>query len=494
MFDKLKQKIVGFDIKLASDCAPSDGPISRRAVYQNREIFGVNFGSLFVLEKYIYGEMFENGGGDVELDAIKRCGNNDNTKSRLEAHWENYCSDSDWEWLKSKGVNSVRIPIGYWHVDPRFTHGTHFEPVKDVYFNAWKILKEKYIQKASQYGISVLVDLHALPFGANTGDHSGEKLSQAGFWSNSKARQLALDAIKFISEDLQQFDNISGLQIVNESVFDNEAKYQKRYYLEAINVIRSAGWHDIPIVISDGWWTEQWVSILDGVAPLRDVGKLGVVIDHHVYRCFSDEDKAKDIDGIINDLQNDVVTGLCKPVDIFIGEYSCVIDGQTWDKSHCNRDQKVAEYGQRQSQLFKERTMGSYFWTFKFQWGDGGEWGFVPMVNKGAIPTRATQPRRVPDKDEFERISKRALENHSNYWNSQSGSGYEHWRFQDGFTTGWNDCLEFLKIDNSTIGRLVAWKSTRMQQHVDSKGKSCYLWQWEHGFDEAVHYFKAEVC
>lgn len=492
MFDKLKQKLSGLEVERAAFCAPIGQSPNERSIYQSRELFGVNFGSLFVLEKYIFGDLFIDN-TNVELDAIKAQVNKfgiEETRQKVENHWNNYCNDGDWEWLKSKGVNSIRIPIGYWHISPKFTHGTNFESVKDVYINSWDILKELYIKKAKEYKISVLIDFHALPFGANTGDHSGEKLKSPGFWENSNARKLAIEICEFVSHELNGFDNISGFQIVNEACFDNEAKHQKRYYFDAINTIRSSGWMDIPIVISDGWWADQWIQILDK-ASNGDIGSLGVIIDDHIYRCFSDEDKSKDVNKIVGELQSNVLVGLSKPTDFIIGEYSCVLDGQTWDKSNVDRNQKVVEYGQTQSKLFKERSMGSYFWTFKFQWGDGGEWGFVPMINRGSIPTRSIIPNRVPDENEFNKVLDGSFNNHNNYWQSQSpNTTFEHWRFKEGFTTGWFDCLAFLKFGNSRIGRLVAWKSSRLKEHINARGSSSYLWQWEHGFNEAVGYFK----
>ena len=63
-------------------------------------------------------------------------------------------------------------------------------------------------------------------------------------------------------------------------------------------------------------------------------GYIGVVLDEHVYRCFSDDDKKKKPQQIIDDLQGDVLTNLNdngKGVDFIVGEYSCVLDQQSWD-------------------------------------------------------------------------------------------------------------------------------------------------------------------
>ncbi|ODV84844.1 glycoside hydrolase family 5 protein [[Candida] arabinofermentans NRRL YB-2248] len=489
MFDKLKQKFhSGSAITASSPAAPVGSKPDKRSIYQNRSNFGVNFGSLFVQERFIYDKLFVDNTG-VELDAVKALVKKkgiDEARKDFESHWLSYCSDSDWEWLSSKGVQSVRIPIGYWCINSKFNSNTSFEKVSGVYANAWEILKKNFIQKASNYGISILVDLHALPKGANCGDHSGEKFSNAGFWTDSKAQSLACDILKFMAGDLQQFENVAGLQIVNESTFDNNASGQKSYYTAAANAIRSVN-KSIPIIISDGWWPDQWCKWINESSSKGDPG---IVIDVHIYRCFSDDDKGKDADAIIKDLDGSVLTGLSASADFMIGEYSCVLDGQTWDKSHGDRSSKVHEYGNRQSQLFKERAkFGSYFWCYKFEHGDGGEWGFRPMVDQGCIPAREKTPQ-LPSEDDFNKIMNNNLDQHGNYWNQQNpNEKYEHWRYKEGFTTAWADCIEFAKFDNSRIGRVNAWKNSRKLEHIKARGDSSFVWEWEQGFQTALDQF-----
>lgn len=80
---------------------------------------------------------------------------------------------SDWEFLKAVGkVTSVRLPIGWFTLGAWCCKGTAFEPVSGVYQNAWSHVK-RYVYTASEYGIGTLIDLHALPGGANADAHSG---------------------------------------------------------------------------------------------------------------------------------------------------------------------------------------------------------------------------------------------------------------------------------------------------------------------------------
>jgi aryl-phospho-beta-D-glucosidase BglC (GH1 family) len=227
LFDKLKT--IGEDIKPAGPAAPVGKPPDKKSIYRNRYNFGVNFGSLFLLEKFIFHQFFIND-TNTEFDAIsayiKEHGE-EKTRSDLENHWNSYVTDDDWNWLKSKGVTGIRIPVGYWHVDGgSFTKGTPFSKIAPVYKNSWGILKSL-IAKAEQYGIGVLVDLHALPGGANTAEHSGIQLKKAEFWGDGKDEKIALSILEFIAQDLKKFENISGLQIINESEFDNTASHQK---------------------------------------------------------------------------------------------------------------------------------------------------------------------------------------------------------------------------------------------------------------------------
>lgn len=493
VFDKLKGLAIDKEsLKAAGPAAPVGKAPSKKSIYQNRYNFGVNFGSLFVLEKFIFDKFFIDD-TTCELEAITAYSKKngvDNTRKELENHWNSYASDDDWQWLKSKGVTAIRIPIGYWHVNGGiFTSDTPFSSIASIYKNAWVILKN-IIAKAKENEIGVLIDLHALPGGANTAEHSGQKLSKADFWKSKKNEKIALSVVEFLAEDFKNDENIVGLQIVNESEFDNNPVGQKHYYTKAVKHIRKIN-PEIPIVISDGWWPDQWVKwVIENEQDLKNQS-VGIIIDHHVYRCFSDSDKKKSPEQITQDLNGDLLTNLSGQADIIVGEYSCVLDGDSWNKAGGDRNELVKKYGNELSKLFFQRAKaGSYFWTYKFEHGDGGEWGFVPQVETGAIPTRPTALNNIPPEDEVNKIVENELNQHSDYWNGQNKKEkYEHWRYKEGFITGWADANEFAKFNGSTIGRISAWKSARRNEHINHRNNSRFLWEWDQGFDKAVDVF-----
>jgi len=497
MFDKLKLKSKASNLSPAEPAATPGKPPSKKQIYQSRYNYGVNIGACFVLEKWIFHELFQEG-TDCELEVAKKLSKdlgNDGAREKFENYWSNFLSDDDWNWLESHDVTSIRVPLGYWNINGgNFTKGTKFEKYAGVYANSWKIFKEKFVEPAGQHNISVVVDIHGLPHGANGADHSGEKSSgDAGFWKNDDAQLLMLELIAFIAKDLSAYENIAGIQIVNEAEFANDPKYQGRYYAAAINLIREKD-RAIPIIISDGWWPEQWA---EWVQKHQSDGKsIGVVIDHHCYRCFLDDDKKKSPQSIIQDLDKDLLAKLNEGVDFMVGEYSCVLDGDSWNRNNSNskRDELVIEYGNRQSDILAERAnFGSFFWTFKFQSGNGGEWDFKTMTDKGAIHAPfSIKGKELPDKSTFENKLNDAFSSHSDYWNKANPKEkYEHERYRDAFTTAWADALHFAEFNGSILGRTGSWKSARLQEHMKAKGSLKHLWEWQQGFDAGLQAFKS---
>lgn len=504
---------ISTDPVAATPAATPGQPPSKRQIYQSRLNRGPNLGSLFVLEKWISPQMFpegDDGGKTSELDAVKQAwksagGDASKVREKFETHWREWIKDDDWAWLKEVGVTSVRVPIGYWMVHgAKFADGTPFEEYSSVYHNAWDIFKDVVIGKAAAHEIGVLVDLHGLPGGANGADHSGTTLGEAKLWDSSKYQVKSFQVLQFLAKDLAQFDNVVGLQILNEAPYqDASDDTQKSFYLKAVNEIRSVN-HEIPLVISDGWDVGKWINIVKELDQqlTREHGEpatMGVLIDTHVYRCFSDADKQRAPVDIINDIEQAIPEA--PEVDIMVGEFSCVLDGQSWDKHsdhHGSREQVVQQYGQRECAHFVQRAAGFYFWTYKFQYGGGGEWGFREMLDKGSLDTafRSHFPAdREPTDNYYQQALDhqlgQALNNHTAYWSSQDPNrDWQHWRFEAGFRTGWADSLAFDKVNHSQIGRKAAWQAARELEHIRDKGAGHdIMWVWRTGFEQGLKAF-----
>ncbi|SCU83972.1 LAMI_0C05600g1_1 [Lachancea mirantina] len=490
MFDKLREKVQ--ELKLSdvktSVSVPNADAITQRDVYRNRFNYGVNFGSLFVLEKYIYDSLFS-AGGETEQEAIEnlvKTSSVDEAAKKLSEHYASYVGPDDWKWLKQvANVTAIRLPVGYWHVgNGKFiTKDMQFHGLQDVYQKAkpWDHVR-RIVMDAARHNIGVLIDLHALPGGANKDAHSGESnqgTNRSFFDKQSLVKCVADELLPFIVNDLaKDYDNVIGVQVVNEAAFDEKATNEKNFYARAIQNMSKID-PALPIVISDGWWPEQWADWLNDIKHADDV-----VIDSHVYRCFSDQDKCKTANELTDELDKTVDLPADK-ADYMVGEFSCVLDGSTWSKTKSSKDECVKHYGNKQAQVFRSKARwGWFFWTYKFEHGDGGEWGFVPMINKGCLPKRANTDPAI-DEGKLAKI----IKEHTDYWNSKGGDNSEHWRFEDGLRTGAADILAFNGFDHSRIGRVHYFKNSRRAQYIQLKGDSKSMWEWDQGYDRAITEF-----
>ncbi|AAS50670.1 ABL101Cp [Eremothecium gossypii ATCC 10895] len=485
MFERLKLRFRRCRRLRANRLAdvPYPNPTLNSAIiFQNRHNHGVNLGSLFVLEKWIFESMFQCG-GETEHAGIRKMMDAigyEATAERLRKHYENYMAHIDWDWLQSIGVTAVRLPVGYWHINNgMYTAGFVFDDVRLVYMSArpWDYVRAL-IHDASRRNIGVLIDMHGLPGGANSEHHSGEGVDASFFKSGRNMDTVCNTMIPFIVQDLRGFHNVVGLQVVNEAVYDYAAEGQKYYYERAVNAVR-ANSVCLPVVISDGWSPDQWSKWINDRGLSNDI-----VIDTHVYRCYSDDDKSKSVQQLTDDLK-DTVRLDRDAADFVVGEFSCVLDADSWAKTSGDRDQLIKNFGHEQVRVFNSNAnVGWFFWTYQFQHGDGGEWGFVPMVHHGNLPSR---PRlSIPD---VENRIRQMVSNHVSFWRDKGGDRMEHWRFEEAVRRTAADILAFDRFDHSRIGRVHYWRSVRRAQYIRERGDSDLMWEWDQGFDQAISEF-----
>lgn len=84
-----------------------------------QRVRGSNLGSWFVLESWMAGKPWDNNGCDKGSQGgsylLEKC-LGDRAQSVLSEHWSTWITENDFAELSSRGVNAVRIPIGWWQV------------------------------------------------------------------------------------------------------------------------------------------------------------------------------------------------------------------------------------------------------------------------------------------------------------------------------------------------------------------------------------------
>lgn len=151
----------------------------------------------------------------AELDIASGWGSPDSARTVLERHWDTFITASDFQYLASIGINTVRLPIGYWSLGPDFCQGTPFEPVAEVYQNSWSRVVRA-INMAAESGIGVLVDLHGAPGSQNGQPHSGISDGQVNLFGNDWYENKTMAVLSFLAQELVNVTNIVGIQILNE--------------------------------------------------------------------------------------------------------------------------------------------------------------------------------------------------------------------------------------------------------------------------------------
>lgn len=382
--------------------------------------------------------------------------------------------------------------------------GTPFEPFAAVYAGAWGAVREL-VGRCREVGIGVLIDLHGLPGGANGEEHSGGGSGgKAGFWGKGGEgwRRRGRECVEFLVGECRALEGVVGVQIVNEVVFGAEGVWE--WYEEVLAMMEKIDCM-VPIYISDGW---ELGKAVEWVKRRRERVRGGnpVVIDTHQYFTFSEKHRNLAPAQIIEKVP--ACISATNGVSVIVGEYSCVLDGQTWARVSANeKEDYVRKFGQVQSQTWQNKSAGSYFWTLKMEWMDGGEWGFVEQVNKGnitppaymrlsftEIASKALQAR----KQKHARGSE-ARDSHEKYWDRVAPSKkMQHERYSAGWTLGFDDAHDFFTARSNgllgpkqtfvadKLGCLDEWLQLRKYE-FQQDGE--HVWEWEHGFRAGVAAF-----
>jgi aryl-phospho-beta-D-glucosidase BglC (GH1 family) len=473
---------------------------------------GTNLGSVYVIERWLQPSRFSDGAeGSSELAAVKAWVDKigmDATQREYEDYWDNAVTDDDIRWLVNKAkCATIRLPIGYFDLPNRmFTRGTPFEPYAQVYTGAWYSIR-KLMTRLRAHSIGVLIDLHALPGGANGQEHSGTNSGRADLWNSTSNRALGVSCCQFLARDAQTGSDIVGIQLANEAEWDAPGMYE--WYDQCIAAI-SAIDPAIPVIISDGWNLNKAIEYslrknsLDAQGPTAPI-----VIDTHYYWAFTDEDKKKSPQEVTSEVPTKLQELDGKEgsvvdrgaVQVIVGEYSCVLTEDSWAK--CNgtsKEECVANFGHAESKRWQDRAGGSFFWTWKMDWMPGGEWGFVAQTEaKNIVPPKHST---LSQQDRVARLQKAikerdarlhgALDQHVGYWKRADPNGkYEHEKYEYGWKVGYQDAFAFLEgrdTPGDKIGMPEMWILKRLR---DSRYRGGFTWLFEQGLRKGIQDFES---
>lgn len=382
--------------------------------YQSDKLQGVNLGGWLVLEPYITPSLFEAFASDMPVDEYHyhECLGAKLTESRLEQHWSTWITEQDFAAIKGLGLNFVRVPIGYWA----------FEKLSsDPYVQGQEAYLDKAIQWARDQGLYVWIDLHGAAGSQNGFDNSGLRDSY-GFQDgdNTEFTLSVLSSIFKKYGNSSYDDVVIGIELLNEplgTILDMDKLHD--FWNTGYWGLRNEG-STQNVIIHDAFTQSGYFN---DKLQLRD-GYYNVVIDHHHYQVFSQQELARTIDEHVQvacqwgkDSASENLWNLC-------GEWSAALTdcapwlngigtGSRYDKTYagsewyigsCTNSQDISSWDQTtrdnhrryiEAQLDAfERRGGWVFWCWKTE--SAGEWDLQKLTYHGIFPQPLDQ-REYPN-------------------------------------------------------------------------------------------------
>ncbi|KAI0341792.1 glycoside hydrolase [Trametopsis cervina] len=353
-------------------------------VYRYRQQQSVNLGSWFVHEDWMTPSLFACAADKQlsEVDIAHGWGSTDAARAVLEKHWDTFITDADFAYLASIGINTVRLPIGYWTLGPDFCVNTPFEDVADVYQNSWARVVRT-INVADSHGIGVLVDLHGAPGSQNGQQHSGISDGATNLFDHPDYINQTMNALTFLAAELTFVTNVVGIQLLNEP---QSVPSLESFYTQAISAMRTIypNATNFPLYLHDGFDLERFSSF---VSQRSDF----VVQDHHSYFVYTPQDSSEPASQHTSDVEGDISGALQMASNrqrrnLVIDEFSCAL---TYDslKGEDDQDEARRQFCTGQMEVYANATAGWAFWAYrKEECDDDPGWCFTSAVGR-ALPS-----------------------------------------------------------------------------------------------------------
>ncbi|KAH9968447.1 glycoside hydrolase family 5 protein [Lactifluus volemus] len=199
---------------------------SKTAVAVPGKIYGVNLGSWLLLEPWMLPEEWVKMGGQICDNDCSSCIASEfafaaayptTVDEKFAEHWSTWFTQDDVNILKGAGMNTVRLPLGFWIVEPLVNRVTESYPRGGIKFlsSGLKMLRDANIQ--------VILDHHALPGVQTPGQmFTGRCTNDVQFYTDyNYGRALTWTAVMTALSHLHaNFKSVFAIEAVNEPIMN----------------------------------------------------------------------------------------------------------------------------------------------------------------------------------------------------------------------------------------------------------------------------------
>ncbi|BBN00763.1 endoglucanase [Marchantia polymorpha subsp. ruderalis] len=359
-------------------------------------IRGVNLGGLFVVEPWMMNDRWASmgcAGLNDEWQCVKSLGQKA-ADAAFKRHWSSWITKADIDEIVSYGLNTIRIPLGFWMKEDLVQSDEYFPR------GGFKYL-ESVVRMAKKAGLYVILDLHAGPGGQFANQQfTGHSVSTPGFFTSANYERACqfLEWIAKIKHTNPNFATVGTLEVMNEprSVTDEQrASLRNEFYPNAYNRIRQVE-DDLNIaqekrlhiqMMATSWGEGDPDLSWGGHSPYL------ALYDDHKYLVWDTGVPATRRDYMYHSCYNNVGAGSnSNDKPLLVGEWSLGVRDGTNSEFNLTRSDAVEWYkGWFAAQLHDyEMQKGWVFWTWKIDQLDGQNdfrWGYQRAVKAGVIPT-----------------------------------------------------------------------------------------------------------
>ncbi|OQR81607.1 peroxisomal Lon protease [Thraustotheca clavata] len=353
---------------------------------------GVNLGGWLVAESWmtpysvIWNNVPQNIAAMGEYHVMSYLGHGSGD-ALFEQHRRTFFTQADIAQIAATGINTVRIPVGYWIRGCSMLTGELFRQCSVFAPGGLQYLDALIQQWAIVYNVAVFVSIHGAPGSQNGNDHSG--VVDGVHWSDSQTNvQVTRDFVTFLASRYKNEPAFLGIGLLNEPGGSTDQGILFNYYQNAYNDVRWSVKSDcilsfMPLVWNchagnggsmgdfspymTNVWTEWHPYLIWGYKGYDDWGLYSTGID-----------------GIAANISQ--WTGH----PLFFGEWSFATPGGTLE------DPSMFQRFQHKLLGVMNKAAGWTYWSWKADGdGNGNRWSLRDLLRRMQSPVRLTSANAV---------------------------------------------------------------------------------------------------
>ena len=367
----------------------------------DKKLRGVNLGGWLVLEKWMTPSLFDGLQATDETSYCVELG--ENATVALKKHWNSFITAEDFAWIAKTGINAVRIPVGHWIFGSDYPYHPVYGASIHPFVEGGIAILDRAFAWAEQYGLRVVLDLHAAP-GCQNGFDNGGILNVCEWHTKDEYIDYSLLVLERLAERYHNYPSLHAIEVLNEPRWDIETSVLKKYTTEGYHRVRKyCQAEDVAVVFHDGFRSFQ-----EYIGFLTEPEFSNVALDLHRYQCFTQADIDLDIYGHLNhsivewkNEADDIISQL--GYSAYLGEWSLGLHlsfVSLWtagpfkdalqEMDGFQKSLAYRAYASAQLMTF-EKYSGWFFWSYKTE--TTPEWCFRECVNRGWLPDNFANER-----------------------------------------------------------------------------------------------------